>query len=76
LRVIKPARHQGIASALLGQVFEQAKAVGAPRVDLEILRRNQAARKLYLENGFVGRRWPWPFKFPIEHMTRRVEVVR
>jgi GNAT superfamily N-acetyltransferase len=76
LRVIKPARHQGIASALLGQVFEQAKAVGAPRVDLEILRRNQAARKLYLENGFVGRRWPWPLKFPIEHMTRRVEVVR
>lgn len=74
LRVIKSARHRGVASALLGQVFEQAKAVGASRVDLEILRRNLAARKLYLKHGFVGRAWPWPVILPIERMTRRTEV--
>lgn len=70
LRVSKQVRHQGIASALLEEICAQARAAGATQVDLEVLRRNQAARKLYLDNGFVSRQWPWPKSLPVERMTR------
>lgn len=76
LRVSKPARQQGVGSALLGEVLVQANAVGATQVDLEVLRRNHAARNLYLRNGFVCRQSPLPALLPVERMTRRLEVAR
>jgi ribosomal protein S18 acetylase RimI-like enzyme len=75
LRVSKQVRHQGIASALLEEICVHARAVGATQVDLEVLRRNQLAQKLYLDNGFVSRQWPWPKPLPVERMTRSLEVL-
>ena len=74
LRVNKPFRQQGIGRALLGEVFAKAKSIGATQVDLEVLRRNQAARKLYLGNGFVSRPWPWPAILPVERMTYLIKA--
>jgi len=51
------ARGQGIGGALIGQVYEQAKRLGAPRVYWQTHQTNQTAQRLYdkvAENsGFV-----------------------
>jgi len=50
-------RGQGIGGALIGQVYEQAKRLGAPRVYWQTHQTNQTAQRLYdkvAENsGFV-----------------------
>lgn len=53
LRVIKPARHQGIATALLTETFEQARQADYDRVELEVQVKNQGAQRLYTQQGFV-----------------------
>lgn len=59
LRVSKPARHHGVATALLGEVCAQARQAGAREVELEVQQHNLRAQRLYLKNGFnvVGRPW-------------------
>lgn len=62
LRVDKAQRRQGVARALLNAVDEQATRVGARQVDLEVLRDNDRARRLYQSHGYGVRRslplWP------------------
>lgn len=53
LRVIKPARHQGVATALLTETFGQARQAGYDRVELEVQLKNQSAQRLYTRQGFV-----------------------
>lgn len=53
LRVSKAARHQGIATALLTETFEQARQAGYQRVELEVQVKNQRAQRLYTRQGFV-----------------------
>jgi GNAT superfamily N-acetyltransferase len=53
LRVIKPARHQGVATALLTETFGQARQAGYDRVELEVQMKNQSAQQLYTQQGFV-----------------------
>ncbi|VVO11711.1 GNAT family N-acetyltransferase [Pseudomonas fluorescens] len=53
LRVIKPVRHQGIASALLAQTFAQARQAGYAKVELEVQVKNQRAQRLYTQQGFI-----------------------
>ncbi|KAB0504874.1 GNAT family N-acetyltransferase [Pseudomonas moorei] len=53
LHVIKHARHQGIASALLSATFDQAGRAGYDRVELEVQVKNQRARRLYEHLGFI-----------------------
>lgn len=70
LRVIKPARHQGIASALLTETFDQARQAGYDRIELEVQVKNQGAQQLYIQQGFdrvrttpvnwLGRLLPFP----------------
>jgi [ribosomal protein S18]-alanine N-acetyltransferase len=58
LCVAPAARRQGIAGALLGDLFERARRAGARSVGLEVAADNLAARRLYEAYGFVqaGRR--------------------
>ncbi|MGE8066735.1 GNAT family N-acetyltransferase [Pseudomonas sp. NPDC089569] len=56
LHVIKHARHQGIASALLEATFDQARLAGHDRVELEVHSKNQRARRLYTRQGFIQAR--------------------
>ncbi|MDI3356854.1 GNAT family N-acetyltransferase [Pseudomonas sp. UYIF39] len=53
LHVIKPARHQGVATALLTETFRQARQAGYDRVELEVQVKNQSAQQLYIQQGFV-----------------------
>lgn len=54
LRVRKTARRQGVASALLQAVFEQALGCGHEKVELEVQAKNLAARAFYAHHGFVA----------------------
>ena len=80
LRVSKPARNQGIAAKLLGEVCRYARQTGARQVDLEVKRHNRRARRLYLNNGFevVQRPWllplkDWPALISVLRMRRDLE---
>jgi GNAT superfamily N-acetyltransferase len=53
LHVIKHARHQGIATALLTEIFDQVRQSGYDRVELEVQVKNQRAQQVYLQQGFV-----------------------
>jgi ribosomal protein S18 acetylase RimI-like enzyme len=53
LRVAKPARHQGIATALLAKTFDQARQAGYDKVELEVQVKNQTAQQLYVQQGFI-----------------------
>lgn len=54
LRVRKVARRQGVASALLQAVFEQARGSGHEKIELEVQTKNLAARAFYAHHGFVS----------------------
>lgn len=54
LRVRKVARRQGVASALLQAVCEQALSCGQEKVELEVQAKNLAARAFYAHHGFVS----------------------
>jgi ribosomal protein S18 acetylase RimI-like enzyme len=80
LRVSKPARHHGVATALLGEIFTRARQAGAVHVELEVQQHNLRAQQLYLKNGFsvVGRPWLPAFKgglamFRVLRMRRNLE---
>ena len=45
-------QNQGIGSILIGRILDQARAAGVP-MDLEVLRVNHAARRLYDRLGFI-----------------------
>jgi ribosomal-protein-alanine N-acetyltransferase len=50
---VRPAyRGQGIGTALLARVFEDARALGARRATLEVRASNTGARRLYERFGF------------------------
>lgn len=53
LRVVKPARQQGIATALLAETFTQARQAGYEKVELEVQLKNHSAQRLYLQQGFI-----------------------
>jgi ribosomal protein S18 acetylase RimI-like enzyme len=53
LRVIKQVRHQGIATALLAETFDQARQAGYAKVELEVQLKNQRAQRLYTQQGFI-----------------------
>jgi ribosomal-protein-alanine N-acetyltransferase len=53
LAVLPDYRRQGIASRILGRVFEVARRVGAHRATLEVRRSNEIARRLYERFGFT-----------------------
>ena len=53
LGVIPASRRQGIARALLNDLFRRARDGGAVRVMLEVAADNEAARALYLSMGFA-----------------------
>ena len=52
LYVIKAARRQGIARALMNAASEWAKAQGAARLDLETARDNAPGQALYRDLGY------------------------
>jgi GNAT superfamily N-acetyltransferase len=54
LRVHKVARRQGVASALLQAVSEQALGSGHEKIELEVQAKNLAARAFYAHHGFVS----------------------
>lgn len=58
LAVAPSARRQGIARALIEDLFERARRAGARGIGLEVASDNQAARRLYERCGFAqtGRR--------------------
>jgi GNAT superfamily N-acetyltransferase len=70
LHVIKHARHQGVASALLATTFDQARQAGYDRIELEVQVKNERAQRLYAHLGFtrvrttavnwLGRLLPFP----------------
>ncbi|MNK83256.1 Acetyltransferase (GNAT) family protein [compost metagenome] len=70
LHVIKQARHQGIATSLLTEIFDQARQSGYGRIELEVQVKNQRAQRLYTQQGFtpvrttpmnwLGRLLPFP----------------
>ena len=49
-------RQQGIASLLLAFATERARALGFPRLRLEVEEANERALRLYLQRGFVLQR--------------------
>jgi [ribosomal protein S18]-alanine N-acetyltransferase len=53
LAVLPEYRRQGIASMILGRVFEVGRRVGAGRATLEVRRSNEIARRLYERFGFT-----------------------
>lgn len=70
LRVTKQTRQQGIATALLVEIFDQARQAGFEKVELEVQLKNQPAQRLYVQLGFfkvrstpvnwLGRLLPFP----------------
>jgi len=65
LGVLPEGRRQGVGSALLQGLLDQAEAEGASEVWLEVIKGNEPARQLFLKYGFrptrelvVGRRPP------------------
>ena len=52
LAVLPEYRRQGIASMILGRVFEEGRKAGAGRATLEVRRSNDVARRLYERLGF------------------------
>jgi GNAT superfamily N-acetyltransferase len=52
LYVVPEARRSGVARALLGSVFDEARARGVRAVDLEVVPTQAAAFALYRELGF------------------------
>ena len=52
LYVIKAARRQGVARALMNAASEWAKAQGAARLDLETARDNVSGQALYRDLGY------------------------
>jgi ribosomal-protein-alanine N-acetyltransferase len=53
LAVLPEHRRQGIATKILGRVFEVGRRVGARRATLEVRRSNEIARRLYERFGFT-----------------------
>lgn len=53
LAVVPECRRQGVATALLRRVMEEAARFGICRTMLEVRRSNTAARQLYERFGFV-----------------------
>jgi [ribosomal protein S18]-alanine N-acetyltransferase len=53
IAVTPAARRRGIASALLAEVVERARAGGADRLLLEVRETNDQALAFYAANGFV-----------------------
>ena len=53
LAVRPELRGQGLGSAMLAFVLDEAAAMGAPHATLEVRRSNEAARRLYLRAGFA-----------------------
>ena len=53
LAVLPMYRRRGVASAILGRVFDEARVLGASRATLEVRRSNDAARQLYERFGFA-----------------------
>jgi len=53
LAVLPEYRRQGIASQILGRVFEVGRHVEARRATLEVRRSNEIARRLYERFGFT-----------------------
>jgi len=51
--VIPAARRQGTAVRLLGELLDEARRRGAVEVFLEVRTDNEAARKLYVREGFA-----------------------
>ena len=52
LAVRPELRGQGLGTAMLVSVLEEAAAMGAPHATLEVRRSNEAARRVYLRAGF------------------------
>lgn len=46
-------RRRGVAQGLLDEVIAQAKSLGVSEMFLEVRQNNDAARQLYLKNGFT-----------------------
>lgn len=65
--VANSARRHGIATRLVAEVLDRARAAGAERIFLEVRESNCAARELYEKLGFVaaGRR-PAYYSEPVE----------
>ena len=53
LAVLPEYRRRGVASAILARVFDEARALGAKRMLLEVRRSNRAAQHLYERFGFT-----------------------
>jgi ribosomal-protein-alanine N-acetyltransferase len=53
LAVLPMYRRQGVASAILMRVFDEARRLGAKRTMLEVRRSNEGARHLYERFGFA-----------------------
>lgn len=76
LGVVPSARRRGIGQALLDDVIRTAVSRQAASLFLEVAETNEAARRLYAENGFsaVGRRpdyYQRPNTVPIAALTLR-----
>jgi ribosomal-protein-alanine N-acetyltransferase len=54
LAVATTSRRQGVARALLEDLFRRAAAAGAGNVGLEVAADNDAALRLYAACGFIG----------------------
>lgn len=54
LYVVPEARSRGVGSALLAAIIEPAREAGLDYVSLEVLTRNNEARRLYARLGFVA----------------------
>jgi ribosomal protein S18 acetylase RimI-like enzyme len=54
LYVAPEARSRGVGSALLAAIIEPAREAGLDHVSLEVLTRNNEARRLYARLGFVA----------------------
>ncbi|HLE97003.1 MAG TPA: GNAT family N-acetyltransferase [Candidatus Thermoplasmatota archaeon] len=52
--VVPDARRRGVARALLAFAERHARSAGAARIELQVLRSNEAAKKLYAELGYRG----------------------
>ncbi len=74
--VLPAYRRQGIGRQLLADLVEHARASGARELFLEVRVDNEAARRLYLDDGFseIGRRRGYYENGRVDGVTMRREL--
>ncbi len=88
--VTERAQGKGIGTALLNEVFEQAKQEGFKSIHLEVINTNPRARSLYHRLGFkdtgrvfygpltlkAGFTWIWRMEKSLEHQPQKKPCLR